>query len=92
LDRTLAEKLDSHLRKAAEKLDTAAKLVEWGAFDDAVSRAYYAAFHAAKAMLSSQGFEAETHTGVKTLKLAGRVLLPAQCEWAGIAGFGQQLT
>jgi uncharacterized protein len=67
LDKSLSERLDSHLRKAREKLDTAAKLIEWEAFDDAVSRAYYAAFHAAKAMLASQGFEADTHTGVKTL-------------------------
>jgi len=67
LDKSLSERLDSHLVKAQEKLDVAAKLIEWRAFDDAVSRAYYAASRAAKAMLTSQGFEADTHSGVKTL-------------------------
>jgi uncharacterized protein (UPF0332 family) len=67
LDKSLSERLDSHLRKANEKLETAAKLIEWGAFDDAVSRAYYGAFHAAKAMLASKGYEADSHGGVKTL-------------------------
>lgn len=45
----------------------ASKLIEWNGYDDAVSRAYYAAFHAAQAMLASQGLHADTHTGVKTL-------------------------
>lgn len=67
MDESLAQRIDSHRLKADEKLSTAAKLVEWGAFEDAVSRAYYAAFHAAKAMLASQGFEPDTHGGVKTL-------------------------
>jgi hypothetical protein len=67
LDKSLSERLDSHLRKADEKLAIAAKLIEWGGYDDAVSRAYYSVFHAAKAMLACQGFEADTHTGVKTL-------------------------
>jgi uncharacterized protein (UPF0332 family) len=30
-------------------------------------RTYYAAFHAAQAMLASQGLEADTHAGVRTL-------------------------
>jgi uncharacterized protein (UPF0332 family) len=67
LDKTLSERLGSHLRKAKEKLETATKLIEWGAFEDAVSRAYYGAFPAAKAMLASKGFETDSHGGVKTL-------------------------
>jgi hypothetical protein len=67
LDESLSQLLDSHLKKAREKLRAAAKLIEWSAYDDTVSRAYYAAFHAAQAMLESQGLRAESHAGVKTL-------------------------
>lgn len=51
-------------------------------YDDATSRAYYAAFHAAQAALLTEGLEAETHRGVvnlfglhfvKTGKLPGRL-------------------
>jgi len=32
--------------------------------DDAVNRAYYSFFHAAKAMLNALGFDAKTHSGL----------------------------
>jgi uncharacterized protein (UPF0332 family) len=67
LDESLAQLLDSHLKKARDKLRTATTLIDVGAYDDSVSRSYYAAFHAAKAMLASQGLDAETHAGLKTL-------------------------
>jgi uncharacterized protein (UPF0332 family) len=67
LDESTSQLLDSQMKKARQKLDVASKLIESGDYDDAVSRAYYAAFHAAQAMLASQGVEADTHAGVRTL-------------------------
>jgi uncharacterized protein (UPF0332 family) len=40
-----------HVEKAKEKLDSAAMLLEKGFIDDAVSRAYYAVFHAIVGLL-----------------------------------------
>ena len=67
MDESTSQLLDSQMKKARQKLDVASKLIESGDYDDAVSRAYYAAFHAAQAMLASQGVEADTHAGVRTL-------------------------
>ncbi len=36
-------------------------------YDDAVSRAYYAVFHASKALLISRNLDARSHSGVATL-------------------------
>lgn len=46
------ELIQSHLAKARDKLRVARELRERGDSDDAVSRAYYAAFHAAQAACS----------------------------------------
>lgn len=67
MDESISQLLDSHLKKARDKLRIAAKLIELSGYDDSVSRAYYAAFHATQAMLASQGLAADTHAGVKTL-------------------------
>lgn len=56
-----------YLDKAQNKLGVAEKLLDSKAYDDAVSRAYYAAFHAAQAMLLIEGLSADTHHGVVTL-------------------------
>lgn len=53
--------------KAEAKLKVAKKLLSSGDYDDAVSRAYYAVFHAAQALLLTEGEKAETHKGVVTL-------------------------
>ena len=55
------------MAKAQEKLAVAQELAKRQHYDDAVSRAYYAAFHAAQAALISEGHEADTHKGVVTL-------------------------
>ena len=56
------------MAKAKEKLAAAEKLLADGSFyDDAASRAYYAAFHAAQALLRTEGLEADTHQGVVSL-------------------------
>ena len=55
------------MEKARAKLRVARDLVERGEWDDRVSRAYYAAFHAAQAAVLCEGERADTHQGVLTL-------------------------
>jgi uncharacterized protein (UPF0332 family) len=55
------------MEKAGRKLLVAQELLTHRHFDDAVSRAYYAAFHAAQAALLAEGQQPETHKGVVTL-------------------------
>lgn len=38
-----------------------------GDYEDAISRAYYSAFHSAQALLLTEGQQADTHKGVVTL-------------------------
>lgn len=47
--------------KAARTLEAAQSVVENGFFDDASSRAYYAAFHAASAALAGRGLFFSSH-------------------------------
>ena len=59
--------LQAHLEKARQKHEAAVALLKAGFFEDAVSRAYYAAFHAAQAALLTEGQQADTHKGLGTL-------------------------
>lgn len=52
------------LARAAEKLKVAELLLENRAWDDAASRAYYAAFHAVSALLLSRGKTFSKHAQV----------------------------
>ncbi|MEJ2696148.1 MAG: HEPN domain-containing protein [Candidatus Sulfobium sp.] len=61
---TLKEVLKGYMENARKKLAVAERLLESGDYDDAVSRAYYAAFHAAQALLLTEGERAETQKGV----------------------------
>ncbi len=54
------------LAKARRNLDAAAYLLGGGFFAEAVTRAYYAAFHAARGALLAVGVQAKTHRGVHT--------------------------
>jgi uncharacterized protein (UPF0332 family) len=67
LDSTTRALIDAYLEKAERKLAVAKKLAATGDHEDAVSRAYYAAFHAAQALLLAEGQRAETHRGLLTL-------------------------
>ena len=72
----IAEQL---LKRAETKLESSKLLLEKNFIDDALSRAYYAAFLAAKAALILVGEEPKTHTGTLTLfglKLIKTGLLP----------------
>jgi uncharacterized protein (UPF0332 family) len=53
----------AHLEKAVERLKAAEKLLHDGYYEDAVSRGYYAMYHAAKAALSTVNVFPRTHEG-----------------------------
>jgi len=59
--------IQSYLAKARDKAHVARELFAKGHWDDAVSRAYYAAFHAAQAALLTEGQRGESHKGVVML-------------------------
>lgn len=67
MDKKTAVLLQGYLAKAKEKLRVAETLFRASAYDDAVSRAYYAVFHAAQAILLTEGLSATTHQGVVNL-------------------------
>lgn len=56
--------VQANLDRAATSIQAAKVLLEAGYPDFAASRAYYAAFYAASALLLAEGFEAKTHNGV----------------------------
>lgn len=64
---TTKELIKGYLEKAEKKSMVAERLLKSGDYEDAVSRAYYAVFHAAQALLLTEGAKAETHKGVVTL-------------------------
>ncbi|OGC25020.1 hypothetical protein A2291_01735 [candidate division WOR-1 bacterium RIFOXYB2_FULL_42_35] len=64
MDKETKSLIKAYIEKAQEKLKTAAGLVKDGSYDDAVSRAYYSAFHAASALLLTEGLATETHRGL----------------------------
>jgi hypothetical protein len=67
LKATTKELIKGYLEKAEKKSMVAERLLKSGDYEDAVSRAYYAVFHAAQALLLTEGAKAETHKGVVTL-------------------------
>ena len=62
-------------REAAERNATA------GDYDTASNRLYYAALHATKAVLLTQGLEPKTHRGVKQLLVLHFVTAGALPDW-----------
>jgi len=59
--------IEGYIQKAQKKLEVAEKLFASGDYDDAISRAYYAAYHGAQALLLTEGEKAGTHKGLITL-------------------------
>jgi uncharacterized protein (UPF0332 family) len=55
------------IRVATDALRAAEALLDLGLLRDAVSRAYYAAFHAARALLLWRGHQVKTHGGLARL-------------------------
>jgi uncharacterized protein (UPF0332 family) len=52
------------MERAYKKLEVAKSLFKQGFYSDAVSRAYYAMFYAARALLSEKDIYPKTHRGV----------------------------
>ena len=60
----MTEDVERLLQKGRRSLEAARSLLRERYFDFAVSRAYYAMFYHAEALLLSRGFEAGSHAGV----------------------------
>jgi hypothetical protein len=67
------EVLQAMVRKACQKLASARKDFDSGLFDDSVSRAYYATFHAVSAVLAAHGLSFSSHA--QTLDAFNRELV-----------------
>lgn len=67
MDEDLRVRIARRLVKAEHKLRAAEGLRDAGEYDDAISRAYYAAFHAARAALLALGLSPRTHEGTASL-------------------------
>ncbi len=63
----MVDEVDELLARGEERLRAARHLLQGGHFSDAVSRAYYAMYFAARALLWSRGLEARTHGGLAAL-------------------------
>ena len=67
MEKTTEDLIKGYIEKAEKKLNVAKKLLKSKDYEDAVSRAYYAVYHVAQALLLTEGQRAETHKGVVTL-------------------------
>jgi len=59
-----AEEISACLQRADTSLSAAREMIEKGYFDIAASRAYYAAFYAASALLLKENIDTNKHSGV----------------------------
>ena len=57
------ERIEAEIDRAKEALTAAKNLLEDGLFADSISRAYYAIFHAARAVLLTKEIDTDTHSG-----------------------------
>jgi len=67
MEPNVREMILGQIAKADEKLSAAKSLLKEGFLDDAISRAYYAIFHAASAVLFSERINAESHSALKDM-------------------------
>lgn len=56
---------DNAIQRARRYLDTAALVLKDGDFETSVSRAYYAMFYVARAVLKQKGITPKTHSGIR---------------------------
>ncbi len=59
-----SEEITANLDRSAESLQAARLMLEQGYYDYAASRAYYAAFYAATALVLKEGLDFRKHSGV----------------------------
>jgi len=64
MEESVKIRIREELEVAKKRLAAAKLLFEKGMLEDAVNRAYYAFFHAAKATLNVLGYDARTHSGL----------------------------
>ena len=64
MEGSLKELVAFRFRKATESLATARQLLETECYDFALNRAYYAIFHAIRAVNAIDGFDSSKHSGV----------------------------
>ena len=67
MDPKTVDLIRTQIRKSEEKLNAAKTLFIEEFVDDAISRAYYSMFHAASAVLLSEGITVESHGALKTM-------------------------
>lgn len=67
MDKKILSLLKGSIEKSKDKLRAAETLLKNEEYDDAVSRAYYSSFHAAGAILLTEGLSADTHQGTVNL-------------------------
>ena len=58
------EEVRANVERCRDSLGAAGKLLDLGYYDAAASRAYYAAFHGATAVLASKGLRFRKHRGL----------------------------
>lgn len=63
----LNQLIDREIARADSALEASKVLLQKKLLEDAVSRAYYASLHAAKAVLLSKGIETSSHRGVLSM-------------------------
>ena len=64
MDKETLTLLKGYMNKAQSKLRVAKRLLKTGDYDDAASRAYYGAFHAAQVIFLTEGLSPNTHRGL----------------------------
>lgn len=67
MEEKVKDMIKAQIEKSDEKLRAAKSLFKDEFFDDAISRAYYAVFHAVSAVLLTEGITVETHDALKTM-------------------------
>lgn len=67
MDQSTKELIRNQIGKAEEKLQAAKALLAQGFIDDTISRAYYAIFHAASAVLLGEDITVESHSALITM-------------------------
>jgi len=59
-----SDSFNQYMKKAEEKLKSSEYLFKGGFYEDAISRAYYSMYYAARALLSLKKIHPKTHKGV----------------------------
>lgn len=83
-DDNIRKNARTEIAMAKDALRVATAAVDLGICRDAMSRAYYAAFHAARAFVMLAGYEAKTHAGLRHL-FSEQIVRPGILETRSLA-------